>query len=97
MGVGDLLFIYTDGLIEARQAADLFGEDRLKEALEEALTEDISDVPEKILQVVDGFSGGTLHDDIAMLLVKREPVTQEVPLELPQAPSIAALITTTPR
>lgn len=92
LAVDDVLFIYTDGLIEARAGDDLFGEDRLRVALADALTDDLAGLPERILATVDLFSGGTLSDDVAMLVVRREAVAggHQNESARPQAGTIAA-------
>jgi phosphoserine phosphatase RsbU/P len=63
---GDLLLLYTDGVIEARRDGELFGEERLQELLTpKKLTPE--DLPGHILDEVLAFSNGTLRDDVAML------------------------------
>ena len=66
MGPGDRLLLYTDGVIEARDGAELFGEARLAELLRLAATP-VEDVPALILEQVLAFSGGSLGDDVAVL------------------------------
>jgi PAS domain S-box-containing protein len=69
--VGDLLFLYTDGLIEARRQGREFGEEGLREALSEAADE----VPERVARMVYAaartWCGGRLTDDVAIAVVKR--------------------------
>jgi len=67
----DCLFLYTDGLTEARRGGDLYGEGRLFAALSE-----VSDLrPRKVMHrvVADmmAYSQGRLRDDLAILAVKR--------------------------
>jgi phosphoserine phosphatase RsbU/P len=68
MGPGDRLLLYTDGVTEARDGAELFGEERLAELLRLAATP-VEDVPGLILEQVLVFSGGSLGDDIAVLAI----------------------------
>ena len=68
---GDLLFLYTDGLIEARRQGREFGEEGVREALTEAADE----IPERVARMVYSaartWCGGRLTDDVAIAVVKR--------------------------
>ena len=70
LGIGELLFLYSDGLTEARRGAELYGEERLF-----ALLSKVDRSPQIVLRrVVDdvmAFSGGKLRDDMAMLGLTR--------------------------
>lgn len=68
---GDVLFLYTDGLIEARKNKEFFSEAGLKKALINHLNLSAQELPLKIYQEVKNFSGGQLYDDLAILVVKR--------------------------
>ncbi|GAB4254224.1 MAG: hypothetical protein Kow00129_15240 [Thermoleophilia bacterium] len=63
---GDLLLFYTDGVIEARQRADFFGEGRLTSFLESNRIP-LSSVPDSLLRQVVEFCRGALRDDLAVL------------------------------
>jgi serine phosphatase RsbU (regulator of sigma subunit) len=63
---GDLLLLYTDGVIEARRDSRFFGEERL-EALLRQKSISAPDLPHMVLERVLEFSGGQLQDDIAIL------------------------------
>ena len=69
---GDTLFVYTDGVAEASNAAnELFGTDRMLDAL----NKEPGAVPEKLLEnVMDGINefvqGAEQFDDITMLALK---------------------------
>ena len=67
----DLLVLYTDGLLEARDEAGLFGERRAMEAVARLRGTPLADMPQQILDEVLTFSGGELRDDIVILCVKR--------------------------
>lgn len=71
LGADDMLILYTDGLIEARNGAEFFGEDRLAEAVRGlsgmAPDEGAAALVDRVLE----FAGGSLLDDVAVLLVKR--------------------------
>jgi PAS domain S-box-containing protein len=70
--VGDLLLLYTDGVIEARRDGEFFGEERLRELLVEG-GRSAEELPGHVLQQVLGFSGGVLNDDVAVLALSVEP------------------------
>jgi GAF domain-containing protein len=68
--LGDLLFLYTDGLTEARRGDEFYGEERLL-----ALLSKVDSDPRNILREVHDdvmlFSGGDLRDDMAVLGLTR--------------------------
>jgi len=70
---GDVLFLYTDGVTEARNdAGDLFGPERLQEVLRKAA----AGVPEEIVEAVRGavrtWTGAKPNDDdLTIMAVKR--------------------------
>jgi serine phosphatase RsbU (regulator of sigma subunit) len=68
LGEGDLLFLYTDGVIEARMDGEFFGEDRLRDFLRRRRRR-VEGLPEQVLDEVLAFSKGILVDDVAMLAV----------------------------
>jgi sigma-B regulation protein RsbU (phosphoserine phosphatase) len=71
---GDLLLLYTDGVTEARNPGDeLFGVDRLKEALDGLADRAPADVIEGVRATLREWTGdGRNDDDITMVVVKRE-------------------------
>lgn len=72
LDIDDMLFLYTDGLSEARQNGFLYGENRVLELLADvAVGSELSAVVEEIVYDVLAFSGGKLHDDLAMMAVRR--------------------------
>jgi hypothetical protein len=64
---GDGLFLYTDGITEARQGKVFFGEERLRDVL--LRTPSTERLPQQVLGTVEEFSGGRLMDDLAALWV----------------------------
>lgn len=70
---GEFVVLYTDGVIEARRDKELYGEERLIEAVGAAAELDAQKIVERIVDDVKTFCGGIISDDIALLVVKRTP------------------------
>lgn len=70
---GEGLFIYTDGLTEARgRDGTEFGEDRLRALLESGGGADPETLISRLYGVVEGFTAGAhSHDDITTLMLRR--------------------------
>ncbi len=68
---GDILVLYTDGIIEARSANnnELFGEDRLISFVEGLEAEEISRMPQLIFDYIVSYTGGKLLDDMVVLTI----------------------------
>ncbi|WP_157780959.1 PP2C family protein-serine/threonine phosphatase [Hymenobacter sedentarius] len=69
---GDVMVIYTDGIVEARGAGGAeYGEDRLKLRLEESYFQDAESIKSLILNDLNGFTHGyPIHDDQTLLVIK---------------------------
>lgn len=69
---GDTLFLYTDGVTEARSRKDdLYGESQLLEALQLAPKEELSDMIHYISEALVRHAGGAPQsDDITMLAIR---------------------------
>ncbi len=73
MRKGDLLFMFTDGVTEAKSIKDSeFEEWRLEEILAGALNADVSEVIERVIAGIEKFSEGVAQqaDDITMLALR---------------------------
>jgi PAS domain S-box-containing protein len=77
---GDAIVFITDGIVEARAAAPaesgfraLFDDERLHAALREAAGADAAAQVAAVEKAVLTFSGGTLADDAAVLVVRSSP------------------------
>jgi PAS domain S-box-containing protein len=66
---GDVLVLYTDGVLDARGPDDRFGEERLAEALAGAST--ALDAVERVRAALHDFAGETQDDDTAVLALER--------------------------
>lgn len=69
----DILFFYTDGLIEARADGEFFGEDRLREMITSASTLNAPALAEHIYKLANNFTDGKLNDDLAILTIEYKP------------------------
>lgn len=70
---GDVLFVFTDGVVEAEnEREEEFGEGRLLNSLAVASRRPAADSLRYVLSAVDGFVAGTpQHDDITCLVFRR--------------------------
>ena len=67
---GDRLLLYTDGLVESRDAHGRFlPEDAIEAAL---LASDCDQALDTLMRAVDKHTGGHAHDDMALLLLEHE-------------------------
>jgi phosphoserine phosphatase RsbU/P len=76
LGEGDIVVLYTDGITEAMNAdADLFGDARLSEIVEEHGHLGSAELRERVLREIEAFVGAAdQHDDMTMILLKVEQV-----------------------
>lgn len=73
VGLGDLIVLYTDGVTEA-EAPDgaQYGVGRLKDVVAANRTLPCEQIRERVFKdVYDWIAGGTVHDDITLVLVRR--------------------------
>ncbi len=68
---GDILFMYTDGAIEARDpAGSFFGEQRLRDTLMRVAPQGIEGLCSRVLSELDDFAASALDDDVAMVALQ---------------------------
>ncbi|WP_085831250.1 SpoIIE family protein phosphatase [Collinsella vaginalis] len=68
---GDLLFMYTDGAIEARDpAGEFFGEQRLRDTVLSVSSQGVHGLCEQVLARLDEFTASALDDDVAMVALE---------------------------
>ncbi|MCC2548424.1 PP2C family protein-serine/threonine phosphatase [Hymenobacter sp. BT175] len=69
---GDVMVIYTDGIVEARGAnQEEYGEERLQQMLERTYYLEASEIKEQMLADLNEFSKGQpMHDDQTLLVIK---------------------------
>jgi serine phosphatase RsbU (regulator of sigma subunit) len=71
MAPGECLFLYTDGLIEARNGMDQYGSERLMQLLSSLAGHAPSAVIDSVLDDVRSFTVEGLRDDLATLAIRR--------------------------
>jgi sigma-B regulation protein RsbU (phosphoserine phosphatase) len=70
---GDVVLLYTDGITEAEQSGEYFGEERLLELVQAHLFRSPEEIVETILKTVAEFSADSPQtDDRTIIVLKRE-------------------------
>lgn len=64
---GDQLVLYTDGVIDARRAAERFGMDRLRQVVDSCTATNAGDLTDAIEGAVLDFNDDPLPDDAAIV------------------------------
>jgi PAS domain S-box-containing protein len=77
--LNDLLFLYTDGVTEARRGRELYGEARLIQCLEAEAGKTSEEVIEDVISDVFSFTNNLLRDDLAMLALRRVESIEDGP------------------
>ena len=70
LGPGDLIFLFTDGLVEARNGKDLFGSDRTAAVIAEHRAQAPGDLVSLLAAAARNFHGSLLADDLALLALR---------------------------
>ncbi len=73
LGTGEIVLIYSDGLIETRNVAgEFFGEDRLRTLLPGSCTSGAEELGERLVAACDRFQGyAPVHDDLSLVILQR--------------------------
>jgi hypothetical protein len=73
LDVGDVLVVFSDGVIEATNSADeFFGDDRLMSAVRSAVGRSAQAIGEHVLERLSAFVGETRpYDDVSIVIVRR--------------------------
>jgi len=66
----DVLVMYTDGVTEAHQGAELYGEERLSGVILDCAEQSADQIANRIIREVTEFAGGRLTDDAAVVVMK---------------------------
>lgn len=72
IGEDEYLLLYTDGLSEARSNGRQFGEEGIVAAATELLQSTPQEIAEHLLDAARRYAKGTLQDDVAILVARRE-------------------------
>jgi PAS domain S-box-containing protein len=80
---GDVVVLYTDGVIEARRGVDLFGQERLESVVKLAPNRSAHVIAGAIDQAVEEYQAGPLPDDLALLVLE---VTEQASTTTSQHP-----------
>jgi serine phosphatase RsbU (regulator of sigma subunit) len=72
---GDLLLLYTDGILDARAHRETFGEERLRAALARGAGVPVAALLRDIDRAVRAFAPGRARDDKALLALCVPPAT----------------------
>ena len=68
----DTLLMYTDGVVEARKGADLFGEQRVRSFVKKNLDLDLKQLLSSIFEEARNFSEDNLRDDMLMIGLRKK-------------------------
>ncbi len=68
---GAAVVLFTDGVIEARRAGELFGVDRLDAVLAEGRELRAQELTDRVIDACRVFAGGDLADDCAIVAIRR--------------------------
>lgn len=70
LGPADTMVLYTDGITEARNGRDLFGDGRLAAVLRDQPGSNADGLADAIVQAIADFEDGERRDDLAVLTVQ---------------------------
>jgi serine phosphatase RsbU (regulator of sigma subunit) len=70
---GAAVVLYTDGVLEARRAGEVYGEERLDALLARRAELPADELARAVLEDCRRFAGGELDDDVAVVVLKHSP------------------------
>ena len=70
LDIGDVLFLYTDGVAQARGPDNTYFQDRLADELADLAGFAPDQLVASMRQAMNDFTGGTLIDDVTMLVIR---------------------------
>jgi len=68
---GELVVVFTDGVVEARRDGELYGQARLSDVLARAHRQAPAEIARAVLDDCRAYAGGELPDDCAVVVIKR--------------------------
>jgi serine phosphatase RsbU (regulator of sigma subunit) len=68
---GDSVVLFTDGVVEARRDGELYGTERLDEAVARGAASSAEELALDVVRDCRSFAGGELGDDCAVVVIKR--------------------------
>ena len=74
---GDVVCLFTDGLVEARQDGDLFGSERVATILHRLSDQPLQELADELVAAPRRFHGPELADDLAVLLLRAHRLTED--------------------
>jgi PAS domain S-box-containing protein len=77
LGPGDLVCLFTDGLVEARQGSDQFGAERVEAVLHGCRDQPLQELADELVAAPRRFHGPELADDLAVLLLRSDLLTED--------------------
>jgi len=69
---GDLILMYTDGIVEARRQKELFGEERVRQFVKGNRALSLNNLLKSLVKEARTFSQDNLRDDILIVGIKKE-------------------------
>lgn len=79
LGPGEVLCLFTDGLVESRRDDEMYEVERVADVLVEHRDQSLDDLAAGLVSSVRAFHGGHLADDLALLLLRPLPTGWEAP------------------
>ena len=70
LGPGDLLCLFTDGLVEARRGQEMFGSERVERLLDRLRGRSVAEVADELVDAPRRFHAPALSHELAVLLLR---------------------------